>query len=422
MLCGVSRDCAEVLMRLLAIGLSNGAVLALNAIGVTLVYGVVRTINFAHGDLFALLSVLAAWTVVGLWPEAPAPVVAGGLAVALAISAGIGALLNAAIERAAFRPFRSESGGASRLAPLIATLGISFVLYQAALGVRFLTNAYARGEHESVPGIPELPRFRVPDLLPDADLAPLLGLGGRLALRDMLMPLTALLLALLVSAFLERTRLGRALRACAQDAEMARLCGVDRDAAIRLAFAIGGALAGAAALIFTLYYTQPYTLYGARSGLLAFTAAVLGGIGRPRGALAAGLLLGVAASLSDYFLAAQWTPVLLLALLMLLLVLRPTGLAAEGDDPATTDHRPPTTDHRPPTTDHRPPTNHRLLTADRLDERGGDTSRSSFVVRRSSASRCWRSGWPTHRWTRCLACTRWCWSPACWSSRCWRWG
>ncbi|HWQ12642.1 MAG TPA: hypothetical protein VNL77_07580, partial [Roseiflexaceae bacterium] len=303
--------------------------------------------------LFALLSVVAAWVValVGLGPEAPPLALAGGLALALVASAGGGALLNAAVERVAFRPFRGAARRAGRVAPLIATLGLSFVLYQAALGLRFLTNAYTRGEHESVPGVPELPRFRVPDLLPSADLAPLLGLGGRLSLplRDALMPLAALLLAALVGAFLERTRLGRALRASAQDPEMARLCGVDHDAAVRLAFAIGGVLAGAAALTFTLYYTQPYTLYGARSGLLAFTAAVLGGIGRPRGALLAGLLLGVAAALSDYFLAAQWTPALLLVLLMLLLMLRPTGLAAEGDEPATNDQRPITNDRRPTT-------------------------------------------------------------------------
>jgi branched-chain amino acid transport system permease protein len=356
MSCGVSRDCAEVLLRLLAIGLSNGAVLALNAIGVTLVYGVVRTINFAHGDLFALLSVVAAWTIslLGLEPGLSLAALAGGLLAALLVTGGAGALLNAAIERLAFRPFR----GRSRVAPLIATIGLSFVLYQVALGMRFLTNAYIPGEHRSVPGIPELPRFRIPDLLPDTNLAPLLGLGANLSLplRDALMPLCALLLAALVGWFLEATRLGRALRACAQDPEMAQLCGVDRDGAIRLAFGVGGALAGVAALIFALYYTHPMTVYGAQSGLLAFTAAVLGGIGRPRGALLAGLLLGVVAALSDYFLAAQWTPVLMLALLMALLLVRPTGLAAEGaEEGSTTDDRPPATDRRPRAADRRRP-------------------------------------------------------------------
>ncbi|MBC8160593.1 MAG: hypothetical protein H7Z42_05165 [Roseiflexaceae bacterium] len=122
-----------------------------------------------------------------------------------------------------------------------------------------------------------------------------------------------------------------ALLACAQDPEMAQLCGIDRDRAITATFAIGGALAGAAAFVFALYYTHPYTLYGAQSGLIAFTAAMLGGIGRPRGALLAGLMLGIVAAFSDFYLAVQWTPVLLLALLIGLLVLRP----AEAGDTAT---------------------------------------------------------------------------------------
>ena len=238
-------------------------------------------------------------------------------------------LISIGIERAAFRPFRNGP----QIAPLIATIGISFMLYQAALLARYVTNAYIPGEHRSVPGIPELPRFRIPNLLPDIDIVRVLGLplGFAYSLRDALMPVIALLLAGLVGLFLQ-SRQGRALQACAQDPEMAQLCGIDRNQAIRGVFALGGALAGAAAFVFVLYYTHPFTLYGAQSGLTAFTAAVLGGIGRPRGALFAGLLLGVIAAFSDYFLAVQWTPVLLLALLILLLVIRPTGLGRDEQD------------------------------------------------------------------------------------------
>lgn len=334
--CSVRFTCAEMLLRLLGIGLSNGSVIALNAIGVTLVYGVVRMINFAHGDLFALCTALVATTITHM-------ILANGsllLPVALllpltfVIAAGGGALTNVAIEAAAFRPFRNRT----RVAPLIATIGLSFVLYQGALLLRYVTNRYIPGEHRSVPGIPEVPRVRIPDMWPDIDLIQVLGLPLRVPYRfkDAAVLLVAALLALLVDWMLARTRIGRALRACAQDPDMATLCGVDRDRTIRLVFALGGALAGAAAWMYTLYYDHPYTLYGAQSGLVAFTAAVMGGIGRPRGAFVSGLLLGVVASFSDYFLSTAWTPVLLLGMLIVLLLFRPSGLGADSSAEETT--------------------------------------------------------------------------------------
>jgi branched-chain amino acid transport system permease protein len=335
MFCGAERDCAEVLLRLLAIGISGGAIIALNAIGVTLVYGVVRSINFAYGDLFALTSALVAWGVLALRlrPDSPPLLLGGGLLLALGGAVGFGVALNVAIERLAFRPFR----GRSRIAPLIATIGISFMLYQGALGLRYLTNVFIPGEHRSVPGTPEVPRLRMPELLPNVDLMRALGfqLHSAYPLKDLLVPLLAGALALGVSTFLRTTRTGKALRACAQDAEMAALCGVSPGSSIRTAFALGGLLSGVAAFIYALYYTGPFTQYGAQSGLVAFAAAVLGGIGQPGGALWAGLLLGVISALSDYFLAAQWTPVLLMTALILLLIWRPLGLSADGgDDPA----------------------------------------------------------------------------------------
>jgi branched-chain amino acid transport system permease protein len=228
----------------------------------------------------------------------------------------------------AFRPFR----GGSRIAPLIATIAISFMLYQAALGVRYITNIYIVGEHRSVPGQQEFPRIRLPNLLPDDNILALLGIPLRVnvSVRDVLVVCLAIGLTIAVTLFLQRTRLGRMLRACAEDADMARLCGVDRDGAIRLAFALGGALAGAAAFAFAIYYGNPYTQYGAQSSLVAFTAAILGGIGRPRGALLAGLLLGVLSAYSDFFFAAQWTSVLLMVVTMLVLLVRPRGISDEG--------------------------------------------------------------------------------------------
>lgn len=333
MTCGVV-GCWAIFLQLLAIGLSNGAIIALNAIGFTLVYGAIRLINFAHGDLFALTTVVVTFTVsrVGLGRGSSGVLIVGSLLLALAAAVSFGAALNVAVERVAFRPFR----GGSRLAPLIASVGVSFLLYQAALLWRKTQSDWIPGEHRSVPGIPEVPLQSIADVIPNINLVRALGLPLQInyTLKDLTVLLIAAGVSLIVGWFLNRTNAGRALRACAQDPEMAQLCGVNRNAAIRLAFALGGVLAGAAGFVFALYYNRPFTQYGAQSGLIALTAAVLGGIGRPRGAFFSGLLLGVLAALSDFFLAAQWTPVLVLTILILLLMLRPTGLAGDerGED------------------------------------------------------------------------------------------
>ncbi len=334
MTCGDPGACGAILLQLLAFGLSNGAVIALNALGVTLVYSVVRTVNFAYGDLFALSSVVVTSTVawMGLQRGAPGGMLAGGLLVALAAAMAFGALTNIAVERLAFRPFR----GRSRLAPLVAGIGLSFILFQGALFWRTVQEVgLGNTEHRSdVDNLGSVSRASIPDLLPSINLGRAAGLPVNYTLKDLLVLLTALGLALLVAWFLGATRWGRMLRACAQDPEQALLCGVDRDGAIRLVFGLGGALAGAGAFVFALYYGRPFGQNGAQSGLLAFTAAVLGGIGNPFGAVVSGLLLGTLAAVSDYFLPASWTPVLVLAVMIALLALRPTGLTAEGGDDA----------------------------------------------------------------------------------------
>jgi branched-chain amino acid transport system permease protein len=337
MTCGVHLQCSEVLLQLLAIGLSNGAIIALNAIGVTLVYGAVRTINFAYGDLFALTSIVITTTIgaLGLHAGLPLALLAGGMLLALGAGMACAVGLNVVVERVAFRPFR----GSSRLAPLIATVGVSFILYQAAL-IWHTAQINGPEHHSDIDNLASVPRGSIPELLPKINLVRAAGINLDITytLKDLLVLLLAAALALLVSWFLQRTTRGRALRACSQDAELAELCGVNRNGIIRLAFAIGGGLAAGSAFIFALYYNRPFGQHGVQSGLIAFAAAVLGGIGSPIGAFASGLLLGVLAAMSDYFLAAQWTPVLVLGILILMLLLRPTGLAAEeqsGDAGAT---------------------------------------------------------------------------------------
>jgi branched-chain amino acid transport system permease protein len=323
--CGINVNCRELLLQLLIFGLINGAILALNAIGVTVIYSAVRTLNLAHGDVFALVSVLVTSTIniIGLnldWPAGSRVLVLAGILIAAIL---FGAILSVGVEAAAFRPFR----GRSRLAPVIASLGISFILYQAALLWRTYQKSFIRGEHRSVPGLPEVPTDGIPNFLPLGNL-----LHGKVVLQssDIFVFIAAAIFVLVTTYLMSRTRLGRSIRAVAQNEELARIVGVDRDRAIRLSFALGGALAGAAAFIFAIYYARPFGQAGAQSGLFAFAAALLGGIGSPSGALLSGLLLGVAGSMSDYFISAQWTSVLILGLLTSLLVWRRGGFAGES--------------------------------------------------------------------------------------------
>ena len=262
--------------------------------------------------------------------DTPLPMLAGGLGLTFIAALAFGALLNAGIERLAFKPFR----GMSRLAPLIATLGLSFVLYQVSLIWRTTSRSWIPGEHRSVPGLPEVPTDRIPDFLPNFDLVEALHLpfSFTIDLKDILLLALSIVFAIGVAIFLRRARAGRAIRASAESATLAELCGIDYNRSITATFALGGALAGAAAFAFAMYYARPFGQHGAQSGLIAFAAAILGGVGSPLGALAGGLLLGVIGAYSDFFLNAQWTPVVVYALLIVMLVLRPGGVAGSKEN------------------------------------------------------------------------------------------
>jgi branched-chain amino acid transport system permease protein len=321
----------ETFVQLLIFGLSNGAVLALNAIGVTLIYSTVRTLNLAHGDVFALCTALVTSiiNIIGIKQNWAPLQIASGLVFVLCAAMGLGALLSVGVERLAFAPFR----GHSRLAPLIATLGLSFILFQGALVWRTFQGSWIPGEHRSVPGLPEVPTDGIPSLLPEINLVKALSLPFNIILRfsDVFVILTAFTLAALATWFILKTRTGRAIRALSQGHQLAEMIGVDVNQTIRRAFALGGAFAGAAGFIFALYYSRPFGSHGAQSGLFAFMAALFGGIGNPLGALISGLLIGVVSSLSDYLFAAQWTPALLFTLLVLIFFWKPTGLGGEEE-------------------------------------------------------------------------------------------
>jgi branched-chain amino acid transport system permease protein len=323
--CGKNVDCGGLLIQLLIFGLVNGAILALNAIGVTVIYSTVRTLNLAHGDVFAMTTSLVTSIInfVGINQNWNPATRIFSLAGVLLASILFGALLSVGVEELAFRPFR----GRSKLAPLIASLGISFILYQGSLVWRTMQASFIRGEHRSVPGLPEVPTDGIPNLLPLGNLLP-----GKVVLQfsDVFVFVAAILFVLVTTYILQKTKIGRAIRAVAQNEELAQIVGVPRDGAAMRAFALGGALAGAAGFVFALYYSRPFGQAGAQSGLFAFAAALLGGIGSPIGALISGLTLGVVGSFSDYFFTASWTPVLLLGLLTALLVWRRGGFGGDS--------------------------------------------------------------------------------------------
>src|SRR5712691_4409504 len=321
---------AESIIQLLIYGLTDGAVVALNAAGFTLAYAVARQINLAHGSVFALTTVVVAnlAAFAGVTAAAPLIVRIGALLSFALCGAFCGGVLNMGIERLAFRPFR---GIRDPLAPLVASVALSFVLFQAAVWWHDFRFVAPPGAHQGV----NLPLLAMPDLVPRVEL----GWGGvSFTPKDLLVLVIAALVAGGGAVLLARTRIGRLLRAVAEDPQTTLLMGGDTARAQLIAFGVGGGVAGFGAAIFAAYFGGANAQYGLRSGLAAMTAAVLGGVGDPRGALLAGVVLGIFSSFSDYLLDAQWTPVLLLLLLISLLAFRPTGLlgtTSAGSEPQT---------------------------------------------------------------------------------------
>jgi len=326
--------------QLLIYGLTNGAVVALNAIGFSVAYSVARQINLAHGNVFALSTVVVASvaTWLGVAADAPGWQRIAALIGVTALGALCGTVLNVGIERLAFRPF---GRGGDSLGPLIATVGVSFVLLQAAIWWRVLFPNQRSLQSMLLHNGVVVPLLAMPDLIPAVEFG---SQRVSFTLKDLLVLLVAAAVAVGVGAFLARTQTGRLLRAAAHDAELTSLTGGDPQRAQLIAFAVAGALAGLGAAIFAAYYGAASGQFGLRTGLAAITAAVLGGIGNPRGALVAGVLLGIVGSFNDYLLDPQWTPVLVLALLIVLLAWRPGGLLTNGSVAAEvpTESAPPT--------------------------------------------------------------------------------
>jgi branched-chain amino acid transport system permease protein len=289
-------------------GLSNGAIWALIAVGYTLVYGIIELINFAHGDLFMLGSFVSYSLIgtVGLTTATGGIGLFFGLVLILLIAMVGCGTLNTMIERVAYRPLRN----APKLAPLITAVGFSFILQNVGL-------LWLGGSHRGVPDLIESQK----------NLLTILGVP--ITHGDLLAFVVTVPLFLVLLNFINFSRIGRAMRATAQDPQAARLMGINVDTTISFTFLLGGLMAGAAGLIYALYQTDVWFFAGFTAGLIAFTAAVMGGIGNLKGAVLGGLIIGMLQQISDNRIGTEWTPAIVFGYLVLILVFRPQGLLGE---------------------------------------------------------------------------------------------
>ena len=298
-----------VFLQQLVNGLSLGMMYALLALGFTMVYGIIELINFAHFNVFMSGTFFALWFLALIGFGKSSRPLAGVtlilvLVAAFAVTMLVTGALGAIIERLCLKPLRGVSG----TAPMITTIGVSLVLQSLMLfGSNFANNV-------PFPGIVPTDRWGI------------FGSPVNVTLKNVLLWVSALVLMLILDFFVRRTWLGKAMRATAQDPEAARMMGIRIDIIILVTFFIGSALAGAAALIFGLYYGLTSYIVGYLAGLRAFTAAVLGGIGNIPGAVLGGLLIGFVESLSGQFIGNAWSDAIIFAILIFVLVFRPNGL------------------------------------------------------------------------------------------------
>jgi branched-chain amino acid transport system permease protein len=293
-------------------GITLGLVYGLIALGYSLVYGILELINFAHGDVFMLGSWVAfafAAHRLGLGADTSGIKVVWGLALTLFVAMAFCGILNVTIERLAYRPLRN----APRLAPLITAIGMSFILQD--VGLNRLGPA----------------PVSVPNILPTGAV---FSIGGNeYRWSSLIVALTTFPILFLLIWLVQKTRQGKAMRATAQDQEAAAMMGINVNRTISFTFLIAGALAGVAGLLYALYSTNIRYDQGFQLGLIAFTAAVLGGIGNLPGAVLGAILIGLIQQfnegLSWHAPSSQWTQSIVFAILILILVFRPEGLLGE---------------------------------------------------------------------------------------------
>ena len=296
----------DVYLQQLINGLSLGAMYALLALGFTLVYGILELINFAHFNVFMVGSFVALGTLELFGVRANAPALTGVMLAAvllgtLVVTMVASGLLGVAIERLALRPLRNVRGPAA----MITTIGVSYILFKLVL---LGLGADSKNFPSPLPSL-------------------VLPIGGAvLRLREVMIWVVSLLLMGALTWFVQFTRIGKAMRATAQDPDAARMMGIEVDRVIIAAFFVGSALAGAGGLMFGLYYNFTSYIIGFTAGLRAFTAAVLGGIGNVPGAMLGGIIIGLIEAMGGQLISASWADVVIFSILVLVLVFRPAGL------------------------------------------------------------------------------------------------
>lgn len=306
-----------LLLQILVIGITTGAIYALIALGYTMVYGIIELINFAHGDIFMIGTFVsiaifgAIFKLFSITSEPTGPTLVSILIVTFLGSMLVCAVLGVVIERVAYRPLRN----APRLAPLISAIGVSLILENLGAlwkGVSFVS---------------------FPRIFPQIfySVGPI-----TISSVNILVIVVAVVMMVALQWLVTSTRIGRAMRAVAQDREAAALMGVNVDRIIAITFFIGASLAGAAGFIYGLQYGSTIFILGFQLGLFAFTAAVLGGIGNLVGAMLGGVLIGVIEALAtlipDSVLphgGSAWHEAIIFAVLILILVFRPSGLLGQ---------------------------------------------------------------------------------------------
>ncbi len=303
-------DILSILPQQLVFGLALGTVYGLIALGYTMVYGILFMINFAHGEIFMIGAYLGWGVLTFLLNAQIAGLHAAWVVPLMLLQAMLGAgLLGVCLERFAYRPLYAR--GATRLGPLISAIGASIFLQNAVM----LTQGARMKVYMTSLLFPRAWRFEI--------------LGVSISVLVIVMIAAAALMMWGLHELVQRTTLGRSIRAVAEDREMAAVVGVNVRRVIAVTFFLGSALAGAGGVLVGLYYTQIDFFMGYSAGLKAFTAAVLGGIGNIRGAMLGGLLLGLIESLAVTFINPAYKDVVAFAVLIVTLVVRPTGLLGD---------------------------------------------------------------------------------------------
>jgi len=290
-------------------GLSLGGIYALIALGYTMVYGIIELINFAHGDVYTLGTFfsLAILTGLGVSGEVHGVALVGVVLFTLLASMLLCGIVGVLIERLAYRRLRN----APRLAPLITAIGMSFILEN----------------------IMQLWRGPSPIPFPQVVPNPSFALGGvEISAKQIFVVLLAIAMMVALQLFIYNTKIGKAMRATAQDRDAAQLMGININTTIAVTFLIGSALAGAAGFVSGMYYGTTWFFNGFEAGLKAFTAAVLGGIGNVAGAMLGGFTIGLIEAMATQYVpqGAQWSNVVVFSVLVLVLIFRPSGLLGES--------------------------------------------------------------------------------------------